>query len=132
MRQCTGANPQPNPTRSATTVVIYTIYCVKPTAKDASGHGHRLIRSLGSLLKLPAAAKPPTLKRPFGGTTAPILPMGSADRTAESVAGLGMLPTQISGLVRLPLADAETGGIDLYMIEIKPLCLFLLNFLKVL
>ena len=119
LKLCTDANPQAHPTRSVTTAAIYMIFSVKLTAKNASGRGRRKIRSLGSLLKLPAAAKPPTLSRLSGVTTVPTLMIKNVVLTAESVAGLGTLQTQISGQARLPLVDAKTGRSDLCTIDKK-------------
>ena len=120
LRLCIDANLQKHPSRSVTTALICTINYVKPTAKNASGRGPRLIRLHGSLLRLPAAANPPTLLKLSGVTTALTLTIKSVAPTAKSVAGHGMLPTQISGPVRVPLADAETGGSD-FCLKIKNL-----------
>ena len=52
-------------------------------------------------------------------TTVPTLMIKNVVLTAESVAGLGTLQTQISGQARLPLVDAKTGRSDLCTIDKK-------------
>ena len=93
------------------TATASTIAVVGPTVLLATGLGPQTTRPSGTRKMLTAAARPATSKRPSSVATAARLPMASAEASAGSAAGLGMLMTPTSGKVTVRTAAVRTGGV---------------------